>query len=387
MKKNTRVAESASLVLFIFILLVFSCSSVPEPSEFISSTHSGWTELAYEDFEQFAPGAILASGVSSASAGVFTAETFEGGTISIERAGSDGSNAVKIENEAGFASGNKAKLSFIADENLAKALGNARVQIEFRSRNDSARASASMPYVVSSQNQVALAALFSDSGSFRVYHEAWKDAGAYSPGRWYDVKVLLDYTKKTFDYYVDGRALVTGGKFRSGSSTDMREIMFYIDRPDAVMYVDNIRISTDLAEIPELVPPLKEAGLLLRGNKARVRIDRDYVLGRLIRYLPLDIALDENTAELTVEVSAEAAETIRAMGGRVRLYSDRFQALLGTGVFDGKGERSFRIIRGDPGAVSAGPERRYAGRIYEIGTSRDGTETAELGGSIVIKES
>jgi hypothetical protein len=385
---------------FMFLFLAVSCASVQETRETPdarearvpggASLSSLRTELAYEDFERFDPGVILASGASSVSLGMFTAETFEGGTVSIEEteAGSGGrSRALKIANEAGFAPGNKAKLSFIAGENLAKALGSARVQIEFRGRNERAGASASMPYAVSARNEVALAALFSDSGGFRLHNETWKDAGSYSLGRWYDVKVLLDYPKKTFDYYVDGRALVTGGKFRSGSSTDLREIMWYVDRPGAAMYVDNIRITTDLAEILRPVPPLKEAEILVRGDTARVIIDRDYVLGRLTRYLPLDIALDRDTGEAALEVSAEAAETIRSLGGRVRLYSEDFQILLGTEIFGGKGERSFLIRRGDPGAASGGPGRRYAGRVYEVRASREGTEITELGGNMVIKES
>jgi hypothetical protein len=372
----------------LFAALVFSCAAGPAAAQDTAlSGSSGWRELGYEDFERFAPGAGLEDiGPKSRglSGGKFIAETFEGGTVTVVDI--DGSKAAKIENGPGFAPGNKAKISFVADESLAAALGNARVQIEFRGRNDRAGSSASLPYVVSMRNEVAVAALFSDTSAFRFYNGGWRDSGTYSRGRWYQVKVLVDYVSKTFDYYVDGSALIKGGKFRA-NSPDMREIMFYIDRPNALMYVDDIRISADLAEIPEQIPPVKDAGLSVQGNRALVTIDRDYALGRLVRYLPLDIAFPETTAALIVNVGAEAAENIFSLGGRVRLYTAGFQAVLPPELFGGGGDLSFEITRSDIGALNPGPARHYTGKVYGIKASRGGTEIAVLGGNILIKES
>ena len=109
------------------------------------------------------------------------------------------------------------------------------------------------------------------------YHDgsAWKAIMPYTVNQWYDIVMVLDIDKATFDFYVDGTKIGTYG-FRVPSKRDTITRLFVGSNKEATgMYYDYIRMG--FAYEPELVASVSKSQIDLETEQT---VTLDYMLNK-----------------------------------------------------------------------------------------------------------
>lgn len=98
------------------------------------------------------------------------------------------------------------------------------------------------PYITDSAGVQAVAVSF-DGGSIKIFNgPALTAVQAFTPGVWYDLRIVMDTNKDQFDLYIDGMRKVTDASFRN-AVTNVKSVMFGIgDGHSGSFYYDRVSV-------------------------------------------------------------------------------------------------------------------------------------------------
>jgi len=105
-----------------------------------------------------------------------------------------------------------------------------RLVVEYRFKTDCPQGYFALPYIYDTNNRASLTAGYNLDGFFQV-HDSGNRLQLFQPevGVWHHFKVILDFTTRTYDLYVDGELIRKDLRFRHNDSRNVAKISFYLD--------------------------------------------------------------------------------------------------------------------------------------------------------------